>query len=284
MPDPLWLPDVLRAAGLQVREYPGWRDRGHGDFGSIWGVVCHHTGSFGETARGIAEHPALGLCSQLHLDRDGVFTVCGAGIAWHAGQGRFPGLPDNDANSRTIGIEAANDGGGTPGLAHRASWSDAQYDAYVRGVAAILRHINQPASHAIGHKEWAGMAQGKWDPGAMDMNLFRADVQAAIDGGTAATQEDDMPSADDIAKAVWSHRPTKLDGKTDATAGEMLAWGDHKTGKAIDQLGGPKTRDRKDDTVTGWDQLGGRSIVDALAVIGQTLGIPGFKTSGGEKK
>jgi hypothetical protein len=182
MPDPVWLPDVLRAAGLEVREYPGWRDRGHGDFGSIWGVVCHHTGSFGETARGIAEHPDLGLCSQLHLDSDGVFTVCGVGIAWHAGMGAYPGLPTNNANGCTLGIEAANDGGGRPGLPHRASWPDAQYDAYFRGVAAILDHLGQPASHAIGHMEWAGAAQGKWDPGSIDMNIFRADVARAMNG------------------------------------------------------------------------------------------------------
>jgi peptidoglycan hydrolase-like protein with peptidoglycan-binding domain len=57
-----------------------------------------------------------------------------------------------------------------------------QYNAYVRGNAAILKHLGQPASHTIGHKEWAGAAQGKWDPGGIDMNRFRADVQAAIGG------------------------------------------------------------------------------------------------------
>jgi hypothetical protein len=55
MSDPIWLPDVLRAAGLTCDIYPGAMDRGHGDFGAIWGVVCHHTGSFGETPRGIAQ-------------------------------------------------------------------------------------------------------------------------------------------------------------------------------------------------------------------------------------
>lgn len=54
MSDPTWLPDVLRAEGLTCDIYPGAFDRGHGDFGDIWGVVCHHTGSFSETPRGIA--------------------------------------------------------------------------------------------------------------------------------------------------------------------------------------------------------------------------------------
>lgn len=183
MSDPIWLPEVLRAEGLVCHIYPGAFERGHGDFGDIWGVVCHHTGSFGETPRGIAEHPSLGLASQLYLGRNGEYTLCGVGIAWHAGNGSWPGLPTNGANSRTIGIEAANDGGGRPGLPHRASWSDVQYDAYVAGVAAILRKLDKPASHAIGHKDWAGPAQGKWDPGAIDMNIFRADVDQRIAAG-----------------------------------------------------------------------------------------------------
>lgn len=188
MADPTWIPEVLRAAGLTCNVYPGAMDRGHGDFGAIWGVVAHHTGSNNAGPGGIAEHPDLGLASQLHLDRNGVFTLCGVGIAWHAGNGSWPGLPANDANRMTIGIEAANDGGGSPGKPHRSSWPAAQYDAYVRGTAAILRKLGHDSSHVIAHKEWAGAAQGKWDPGAIDMNIFRRDVQAAIDnkptGGT----------------------------------------------------------------------------------------------------
>ncbi len=171
MSDPIWLPDVLRAEGLTVREVAGWRDRGHGDFGGIWGVVCHHTGSNNASANSIAFHPDLGLASQLHLSRDGIYTICGVGIAWHAGQGSWPGIQTNNANQVTIGIEAANAG---------RDWPAAQYNAYVRGVAAILRKLGQPASHAIGHKEW-GAIQGKWDPGAIDMNAFRRDVAAAMD-------------------------------------------------------------------------------------------------------
>lgn len=182
MSDPTWLPDALRAEGLQCDIYPGAFERGHGDFGEITHVVDHHTGSFGETPRGIAEHPSLGLASQLYLGRDGKFTLCGVGIAWHAGAGSYAGLPANNANFRTIGIEAVNDGGGSPGKPHHVPWSLVQYDAYVRGNAAILKHLGQPASHSIGHKEWAAAAQGKWDPGGIDMDLFRADIQSAMGG------------------------------------------------------------------------------------------------------
>lgn len=183
MGDPLWLPEVLRAEGLTVREHgphgscPGWRGIGHGDMpGKQWGVMMHHTGDEPPYDAGpnvIAHHPSLGLCSQCHLGRDGVWTICGAGIAWHAGNGSWPGVPNQDANSYLIGVEAENNG--TEG------WSRVQYDSYIRGVGAILRHLGHDSSHAIGHKEWAGAAQGKWDPGGMDMNKARADIQRVID-------------------------------------------------------------------------------------------------------
>lgn len=186
MADPTWLPDVLRAAGLKCDIYSGAMDRGHGDFGTIWGVVCHHTGASGSPGPGaIANHPELGLASQLHLDRSGRFTLCGVGVAWHAGSGSWPGIQTNNANQVTIGIEAENNG--TEG------WSTAQYNSYVTGVAAILNRLGQPSSHAIGHKEWAAV-QGKWDPGGINMTTFRADVakkQAALKNGTAVVNRID---------------------------------------------------------------------------------------------
>lgn len=185
--DPVWLPEVLRAEGLTCEIYPGAFNRGHGDFGEIWGVMCHHTGSNPPSNNPgyIANHPQLGLASQLHLSRSGVYTLCGVGIAWHAGNGSYPGIPTNQANRYTIGIEAENNG--TEG------WSHAQYSAYVKGVAAILRRLGHDSSRVIGHKEWAGASQGKWDPGGIDMNRFRADVQRQIDskGGDDLTPEQD---------------------------------------------------------------------------------------------
>lgn len=180
--DPVWLADVLRAEGLRCDISDGAFDRGHGDMGDIWGVLCHHTGSNNASWQSIAFHPTLGLASQLHLSQSGVYTLCGVGVAWHAGTGSYPGVGSNNGNQRLIGIEAANDGGGSPGRPHRSSWPDVQYDAYVRGVAAILRKLGYNESHAIAHKEWAGASQGKWDPGAIDMSIFRHDVGARLRG------------------------------------------------------------------------------------------------------
>ncbi|UOW93095.1 lysin A [Mycobacterium phage NoShow] len=178
--DPVWLPDVLRDWRVPFSISEGAFQRGHGDMGDIWGVVDHHTGSDNASWQSIAFHPSLGLASQLHLGFNGHVTICGVGIAWHAGNGSWPGLGTNNANPRTIGIEAANDGGGKPGRPHRADWPVAQYDNYVKMNAAILSFLKYGSDRSIGHKEWAGAAQGKWDPGGIDMNIFRRDIQSLL--------------------------------------------------------------------------------------------------------
>lgn len=235
--DPVWLPEVLRAEGLEVVEYPGWRDRGHGDFGEITHVVVHHTGNNppGNNPGYIANHPSLGLCSQLHLSRSGVYTVCGAGIAYHAGVGDYPGLPRNNANQVTIGIEAENNG--TEG------WSRAQYDAYVRGVAAILRRLGKGAGNVIGHKEWAGAAQGKWDPGGMDMNKFRADVQKVIGDPTAGR-----------GTGVWAEMFENFK-KTKVSYGTAVYYID----EAVNAI--------RDQVARGWKQLGVNDKGEPLTLI-----------------
>lgn len=179
--DPVWLPDVLRAENVRLIEYPGWRTRGHGEFRDVRGVMVHHTGSARATAASIADgRPDLvGPLSQLHVAPDGTVTLVAAGVAWHAGVGMYPWLPTNMGNWHTVGIECANSGT-SPTAPHRTNWPDAQYDALVRCCAAINRRLGQSSARTIGHKEYAARAQGKWDPGAIDMDLLRADVQARI--------------------------------------------------------------------------------------------------------
>ncbi|GFG55519.1 N-acetylmuramoyl-L-alanine amidase [Mycolicibacterium agri] len=194
--DPVWLADVLRAEGVNLVEYPGWRNRGHGDFKDIRGVMVHHTGSDNATAASIAEgRPDLpGPLSQLHIARNGTVTVVAVGVAWHAGVGMYPWLPTNMANWHMIGIECANSGT-SPTAPHRMNWPDQQYDALVMSCAAINRRLSQTSARTIGHKEYAGRAQGKWDPGAIDMNILRADIQARIGAGrgTAPTPRPPVP-------------------------------------------------------------------------------------------
>ena len=179
--DPVWLADVLRAEGVDLVEYPGWRSRGHGDFKDIRGVMVHHTGSDNTSAASIAEgRPDLrGPLSQLHIARDGTVTIVAVGVAWHAGVGMYPWLPTNMGNWHLVGIECANSGT-SPTAPHRRNWPDAQYFALVRCCAAINRRLAQTSARTIGHKEYAGRAQGKWDPGAIDMDILRGDIQDVI--------------------------------------------------------------------------------------------------------
>ncbi len=176
-----WLADVLRADGLVVVEMAGWRRRGHGAFADLRGVMVHHTGSDEATAESIARgRPDLpGPLSQLHIARDGTVTVVAAGVAWHAGAGTHPWLPANTGNWHTVGIECANTGTG-PSAPHRWHWPDVQYAALVGSCAALCRRLGVPAGRTIGHKEYAGRAQGKWDPGAIDMEILRRDIAERI--------------------------------------------------------------------------------------------------------
>jgi N-acetyl-anhydromuramyl-L-alanine amidase AmpD len=179
--DPVWIADVLRAEGVRLVEYPGWRERGHGDFKDIRGVMVHHTGSDTASAASIAEgRPDLeGPLSQLHIARDGTVTLIALGVAWHAGVGMYPWVPTNMGNWHLIGIECANSGTSVS-APHRENWPDAQYFALVRCCAALNRRLGQNSTRTIGHKEYAGRAQGKWDPGAIDMDVLRGDIQARI--------------------------------------------------------------------------------------------------------
>lgn len=237
--DPVWLADVLRAEGVKVVETPGWKDWGNGDFKNIWGVICHHTGGSNTPVSEIRNGtPNLrGLLSQIHLAKDGTATLCGVGVAWHAGMGSYPGLPEDNANWHTIGIEAVNNG--TEG------WSPAQYDAYVRVCAAIVRRLGYGADRVIGHKEWAGRKQGKWDPGGIDMDAFRRDVQARL----SAKGDAPMSAAEvaDIKDFI-----TKFVGPIGSDVKDIR-----------EQLCGEGQRNA--GQYKGWKQLGGKTLVDAVA-------------------
>jgi len=174
MPRQLWIPQVLRDAGLTVREAPGWENRGTATFDPI-GVMWHHTASGPNwteqnltnlLVNGRSDLPGP-LC-HLQLNRDGSYVVIAAGRANHAGSGSWKGI--TTGNTSFIGIEAANDGVGEP-------WSSPQLDAYYRGTAALLKHINGSVDNVIGHKEWTTR---KIDPAGIDMSDARRRVEAII--------------------------------------------------------------------------------------------------------
>lgn len=176
----VWLADVLRTAGLKTDEQPGWKARGRGDFTAIRGVVCHHTAgprNGNAPSLGIVTNGREGLpgpLSQLVLGRDGTYFVVAAGKSNHAGQGKWHDVAAG--NSQMIGIEAEN-----TGLLNDQPWPAVQMAAYIRGVAAILKHIKADAVMACGHKEYALPKGRKSDP-TFDMFAFRAAVEEVMAG------------------------------------------------------------------------------------------------------
>ena len=178
-----WLPKVLLDAGLKVAEQPGWKTRGHGNVGSIKGVMCHHTAgglkgnmpSLNVVTYGRSGLP--GPLAQLCLARDGTYFVVAAGRAYHAGKGNWQGV--TNGNTSFIGIEAENTGR-TSGT-QADPWPEVQLDAYRRGAAAILKKMRADAIMCCGHKEYR-LPQGyKIDP-TFNMDDFRFQVAAIMAG------------------------------------------------------------------------------------------------------
>lgn len=227
----IWLADVLRDAGLKVNELNGWKQRGLGQMGVIRGVICHHTGS---NPKGGAS-PALGLIkdgrpdlpgplSQLHLSRDGVFTVVAAGRCNHAGRGYWQGT--DAGNSSFIGIEAENNG-------KDEGWPPIMMDAYARGVAAILRSVGADDVMCVGHKEWALPRGRKVDP-TFDMDEFREMVEEAM------LSPDGLPSTSHRIAATDPAKSMLRKGARGESVRELQrALG--FTGQAVDGDFGPKT-------------------------------------------
>ena len=176
----LWLPDVLRSAGLDVVEHDGWRNRGR-ELQSVEGVVAHHTAT-GKTwsddrvVRLLIEgRPDLpGPLCQLGLDRSGTFHLIAAGKGNHNGKGLW--------GNQSIGIEAFNDGRGE-------AWVHVQLAAYIRGCAAICRHLGWPESKVKAHRETD--PGRKPDPVGIDMDDFRLGVAGFLKTKPAPPQEED---------------------------------------------------------------------------------------------
>lgn len=229
-----WLPDVLKAAGLKVAVVDDWENRGRGDVGHIFGVLCHHTAgpkegnmpSLGTLVKGRADLP--GPLAQLGLGRDGTYFVIAAGKCNHAGKGTWQGV--TNGNTNFIGLEAEN-----TGRSDDSPWPEVQLDAYRRGVAAILTHIGRGVDFCAGHKEFAVPPGRKPDPN-FDMNAFRASVAAIMNGTAPAPTL--IPAVEPPVRAgAPTGRPTLRRGAT----GELVRQVQTKVGAAVDGDFGPRT-------------------------------------------
>lgn len=173
----------LRRWGLNVEEIEGWRHKGRPYNFYPRAIMPHHTasssesGNFGSEGTVVNGRPGLpGPLCQFLLGRDGTVRLVAAGYANHAGYGGpRAGIPENMGNTYSYGIEAENNGLGEP-------WSKKQLNAYYRLCAALLAWMKiKDVSKVFGHKEWA--PGRKIDPAGIDMNVFRANVQRALDQG-----------------------------------------------------------------------------------------------------
>jgi hypothetical protein len=220
--------DALRAAGLRVVERSGWRNRDNGrSLQSIRGLTVHHTaGSPSSSVSGelrVIEHGRPGLSgpiSQFMVARDGTWYCTAAGSANHNKVG-WDGPNKGYGNADLIGVECQHSGAGE-------EWTDRQYRSVVRGVAALARQYDFPASRVGGHKEH--QPGQKVDP-SFSMNNFRAAVAREL---TELEEEADMPSAKEIAKATvdeWRRRSVGAPaGQDDASQGWALFQVWHRTG------------------------------------------------------
>ncbi|MER7700645.1 MULTISPECIES: peptidoglycan-binding protein [unclassified Streptomyces] len=202
---------ALRAEGVTVVEYPGWRthNRDHkGAWGPVNGVLVHHTVSTGTTAsvelchRGYAALPGP-LCHGV-IDKSGTVHLVGHGRANHAGGGdpavlrrviaedygdRPPAPREHDGsagsvdgNARFYGFECVNLGDG------KDPWPAAQLDAVERVSAAVCRAHGWTARSVIGHLEWSDW---KVDPRGFTMPSMRDRIAtrlAAPAGGAAPSR------------------------------------------------------------------------------------------------
>ena len=231
-----WIPGVLRDAGLQVVEVPGWESRG-GNFAPK-GVMIHHTATgpswstdrlTGLLVKGRVD--LRGPLCNLQLDRDGTFRVIAAGRANHAGAGSWPGI--TQGNTQTIGIEAANDGRGE-------SWPAAQREAMALGSAALLRHLRASEAMLVGHKEWA--PKRKIDPAGIDMDLLRKVVRGAIHGNPRPTV---VQEGFDVSKLAMVKRGSRGDNVARVQglllAAEVLNVSENVRSDKLDGIFGPST-------------------------------------------
>lgn len=169
----------LKKWGLDVQEKDGWRSRGRPYNFYPRAIICHHTAS-GSSSGNFASEGIVttgrsdlpGPLCQILLGRDGTVKLIADGYANHAGYGGpRAGIPENQGNTYSIGIEAENNGIGEP-------WSKEALNAYYRLCAALMVWIGiTDVSKVFGHKEWTSR---KIDPAGIDMNKFREQVKKAL--------------------------------------------------------------------------------------------------------
>jgi hypothetical protein len=222
-----WLPAVLTKAGVPVKEYGEWKGLGV-SLQEIRGLVWHHTVTGPQVSdEGVARllrngrSDLPGPLSQIGLSRTGVWWVIADGKANHNGYGMW--------GNQSIGIEAFNDGRSEP-------WPRVQYESWVAGSAAILKHLGMRPVNVLGHKETD--PDRKIDPNGIDMTQARADIGAAMKQGAPLMVKIWRVDGDDRRWGVLYVGPTPICRWHIKTAAEVTRL---KNGGATEEPQSPAT-------------------------------------------
>ena len=189
-----FLPVVLRNAGIEVVELPGWKTRGNGELLRVDALVWHHDGSpagaspnVPDYIRGQVDHGKPG--ANIWVSLDGTWHLIAAGITYHAGAV----LAGKPGNKTSLGVETDHTTDET--------WSGVDLLASLRdGTAAILNHLQRsPAIAFEFHKTVCKPVGRKTDPDGLDISTERAAVAVLMSQG-----DNDVTDADvaRIAKAT----------------------------------------------------------------------------------
>jgi hypothetical protein len=183
----LWLPGVLRAAGLDVVEEPGWKTRGRNDFDPR-GLIAHCTaGGLAQSNSGALDviihgRPGLsGPIGQAMIERrTGRWRIVASGASNHAKTG-WGGPLKGHGNRTLIGVECHHTNIADPKDRRYEPWHPDVYQSYTAGFAAICKHQGwDPLKRISGHKEH--QPGEKSDPAGLDMGAFRSRVRQIIEG------------------------------------------------------------------------------------------------------
>jgi hypothetical protein len=288
--------EVVAATGVPTTGYSGWqtRSRGSGGYdapGPI-ALVVHHTASPARSTPGQQFANDASYCAVGHADApvanmvlgpEGQVSVHAAGASNHAGDGgpwstSRGTIPASGANSRSIAVEASNDGQGQP-------WSLEQQDAYVAISAAMCSAYGfdparrgPTASDLIAHYEWAGPsppAPGrKCDPAGPSrwsgpsggcnarnywrMDEFRAAVAAYMANGPQPP-EPEVPMIEQLIAPVVSTVPNaawfvRWDGGRITWASNADTLLANRQGVAVDSvtMGADQYQRLLNDATVGW--------------------------------
>lgn len=170
----------LRAVGLTVIEYDGWKTRARGSGGYSAYPLCvmwHHTASPASwDGQKDASYCATGdpdaPLANLYIDRSGTVWVLAAGATNTNGKGNAMTfsrgtVPQDGMNTRAVGVEMGNDGVGE-------RWPQCQVDAMFTVSNTVNARLGNQPTDCAGHWDYAptrkidpakaSSVEGPWKP------------------------------------------------------------------------------------------------------------------------